>query len=106
MRNPILDLIMLVAATTAIVGSYKLMKSAKSKLASEQISQDGLSHDEKNKVYALALLNPVWAGIIFYFGWRKNLPAKAKEANNITFIAFALWILLSLIIGWPLKLSA
>ena len=105
MNSPILDLMMLVGGLVSIIGSFTVMKKAKSKLESEQISQDFLTNDENKKVYILAILNPIWAGLIFYFGWKKKLPMKAKKANKISFIAFGLWLILSVLIGWPIDLS-
>ncbi|MCK4891628.1 MAG: hypothetical protein KAS78_03085 [Candidatus Pacebacteria bacterium] len=106
MNSPILDLIMLSGGLISIIGSFSVMKKSKSKLEPEQTSQDPLTDDENKKVYILAILNPIWAGLIFYFGWKKKLPIKAKKANRITFIAFGLWIIASVLIGWPLSLSA
>ena len=88
MNSPILDLLMVAGGLISIIGSFTSMKKAKSKLEPEQISQDPLTDDENKKVYIFAILNPIWAGIIFYFGWKKKLPIKAKKANRITFIAF------------------
>lgn len=104
MNSPILDLIMFVGGLTSIVGSYGLMKKAKVKLQAGQISQDPLTKDEKTKISALAILNPLWAGIILYYGWRKSFPIKAKGANNISLAAFLLWLFSSFIFGWPLNL--
>lgn len=105
MNSPILDLMMLVGGLISIIGSFTVMKKSKFKLESEQISQDSLTDDENKKVYILAILNPIWAGFIFYFGWKNKLPIKAKKANRITFIAFGLWLILSVLIGWPIDLS-
>ena len=105
MRNPILDLIMLAMVLISIFGSIFIARRAKSKLQSGQILQDSLTQDEKNKVYILALLNPIWAGLIFYLEWKYKLPVKASQANKISFIAFGIWLLLSLIIGWPINFN-
>lgn len=105
MNSPILDLMMLVGGLISIIGSFSVMKKSKSKLEPEQISQDLLTDDENRKVYIFAILNPIWAGLIFYLGWRKKLPMKAKKANKISFIAFGLWLILSALIGWPIDLS-
>lgn len=105
MYNPILDLIILLAGLTSIVGSLVTMKKVKANLQPEQDLQESLTDDEKKKVYSLAILNPIWTGIIFYFGWKKVLPIKAKNANKITFIAFGLWLLSSILFNWPINLS-
>ena len=105
MNSPILDLLMVAGGLISIIGSFSVMKKSKSKLEPEQISQDPLTDDENKKVYIFAILNPIWAGIIFYFGWKNKLPIKAKKANRITFIAFGIWLIASVLIGWPLNLS-
>lgn len=104
MNSLILDLITLIGGLTSIAGSYSMMKKAKSKLTPGQIMQDPLTNDEKNKTYIFALLNPLWAGIILYYGWKKCLPIKAKSANDISLMAFALWFISSFLFGWPLNI--
>ncbi len=105
MRNPILDLIMLVMVLISIFGSIFVARKAKSKLQSGQILQDPLADDEKNKVFLLTLLNPIWGGLIFYLEWKYKLPVKASQANKISFISFGIWLLLSWIFGWPINFS-
>ena len=105
MNSPMLNLIMLVGFLISIVGSFIVMKKAESKLESGQISQDSLTDDENKKVYIFAILQPFWAGFIFYLGWKNRLPIKAKKAVRISFIAFGLWLILSIFIGWPIDLS-
>lgn|SRR3989338_6423254 len=58
------------------------------KLAPGEVSQSPLSTSEKIIVWLLCIVNPVFAVIVFYYGWRKRLPAKAKESNRIAFIVF------------------
>lgn len=106
MRSPMLDLLMLIGGLVSIAGSYSMMKNAKSKLSQGQVSREGLTNDEKNKAYIFAILNPIWAGIILYYGWRKYFPLKAKNANNISLTAFGLWLISSFLFGWPVELFA
>lgn len=106
MRDPILDLLMLFMNIIAIIGSIFVARKAKSKLQGGEIPQDSLTQEEKNKVFTMALLNPIWAGLIFYLEWKYKLPVKASQANKISFIAFGIWLLLSFLIGWPIKLSS
>lgn len=106
MNSPILDLIIVIGGLTSIVGSYSLMKKTKAKLQPGQVSQDPLMVDDKKKAYAFAIMNPLWAGIIFYYGWKKSFPVKAKNANDISLIAFGLWLLSSILFGWPLSLAS
>lgn len=98
------DLIIYIGMAISIIGSIIVMKRAKAKLTSGQVSQEPLTDDEKTKVWILALLNPIWTDIILYFSWRKSLPIKAKNANKTCFISFGLWIILSLLIGFPVSL--
>jgi len=53
------------------------------KLAPGEVSQSPLSTSEKIIVWLLCIVNPVFAVIVFYYGWRKRLPAKAKESNKL-----------------------
>ena len=105
MNSSVLDLMMLIGGLISIIGSFTMMKKAKSELEPEQISQDSLTDDENKKVYILAILNPIWAGLIFYFGWKNRLPIKAKKANRISFVAFGIWLILSILVGWPIDFS-
>ncbi len=89
MRNPILDIVMLVMVLISIIGSISVARRAKSKLLSGQILQDSLTQDEKNKIYMLTLLNPIWAGLIFYLEWKYKLPVKASQANKISLLRLA-----------------
>jgi len=56
---------------------------------------DVLSGKEQLFVWILCIFNPILAGAIFYYGWIKALPNKAKKAN-----AISLWaVLIEIIIG-------
>lgn len=94
-----LQIIFLVVFITVIV--FEVV--TKRKLASDQVSQDPLSGKEKLLAWILCIFNPILAGAILYYGWKKRLPVKAKQANSISWKAFILAIVLSFIlIGlWP-----
>jgi hypothetical protein len=77
-----------------VVGSFIFISKINRKKQEEQISQEPLSKDEKIKVWILLILNPVLAGAILYFGLRKRFPAKAKNANKISFIAYIPWLVI------------
>jgi len=66
----------------------------KRKLAQGQISDEPLNSTEKILTWLFCFLNPVLAGAILYYGWKKVLPVKAKQANNISLWAFLLAIIL------------
>jgi len=97
----IIFLIISIFFCISLVGSIIVMKRVKAKISPGQISQEPLTKDEKIKIWILALLNPIWAGLIFYFGWRKLLPIKAKKANIISFVAFIPWLLFFALTGFP-----
>ena len=90
MRDPILDIIILVAGLISIFGSIYVARKAKSNLKSGEILQDYLTQDERNKIYLLTFLNPFWGGLIFYLEWKYKLPVKASQANKISFISFGI----------------
>lgn len=41
-------------------------------------------------VAMLCLANPIIAGAVFYYGWRKKLPKMAKQSNTISITVFSL----------------
>lgn len=50
--------------------------------------QKSLNKNEKVIVWITCLLAPFFAGLVYYFGLRKELPQKTKETNKIAWIAF------------------
>ena len=83
----------------AIVGAIIFIVVVKKKVSSGQISQEPLTMKERIFVLILNILNPVWSGFIFYFGWRKQLPLKAKSSNRISYIVFIPWLVFYLLVG-------
>jgi len=78
-----------------LIVTIVMMIKAKSKIVEGQQLADSLSGGEKIIIWILCLLNPILSGAIFYYGWKKKLPVKAKQANTIS-----LWAaLLELILG-------
>lgn len=53
---------------------------------------DHLVGKEKMIVWIANLVNPFLAGFLFYYVWRKNFPMKAKQANNVSFIVFIVYL--------------
>lgn len=98
------ELIIYVGIAISIIGSIIILKKAKAKLTSGQVSQEPLTNDERIRVWILAILNPIWTDVILYFGWRKSLPIKARNANSVCFVAFGLWVVSSLLLGFPVRL--
>ena len=58
-----------------------------------------LSGGEKIYIWISSLLNPVFSGAVFYYGWKKLLPIKAKKANAISLWAFLIEIVLGVLYG-------
>lgn len=54
-----------------------------------------LVESERYVVPILTILNPVFAGLAFYYGWRNAFPRKAQAANYWSLGAFLGWLLLS-----------
>lgn len=88
------DLLQLAMGAVCVAGSYNFMIDTKSSLSDGQASQEALTQEEKRKVWIFALLNPIFAFIILYYGWRKQLPLKAKGVNNIAIISFLIWVII------------
>ena len=61
------------------------MIKEKRRVPEGQTVQDPLTGKQKALIWILCLLNPLVAGIIFYYGWEKRLPVKARQANQISF---------------------
>lgn len=51
---------------------------------------DKLEGKEKIFVWIANIINPVIAGMLFYYMWKKSFPEKAKQVNRISFIVFGL----------------
>lgn len=83
---PIISLIVLISAVGYMV-------SVRGKVKTGQ-AVDQLSGGEKVYIWITCLLNPVFSGAVFYYGWKKMLPHKAKQANSISLWAFLLLIVL------------
>jgi uncharacterized membrane protein YedE/YeeE len=58
-----------------------------------------LTTGEKVQIWITTLINPIIAGAIYYYGWKKLLPVKAKQANKISWIAFAIVIIIAIALG-------
>ncbi|MCA9363629.1 hypothetical protein KC727_00175 [Candidatus Kaiserbacteria bacterium] len=58
-------------------------------------SDTGLKKAEWWAVFILCAIDPLIAGGVFYYGWKKHLPKKAHQANQLSlwvfFIEFVLF---------------
>ena len=73
------------------------MIKEKRRVIEGQISQDPLTGGQKGLIWVLCLLNPIVAGAVFYYGWKKRLPVKTKQANQISLWAFFIEIVLGIV---------
>ncbi|MDB5259718.1 MAG: hypothetical protein JWO73_926 [Candidatus Taylorbacteria bacterium] len=81
----------------AIVICVAFMLKKKSKLSEGQTSSEPLLGNEKLIIWIICLLNPIWGGAIFYYGWKNKLPVKAKSANQISLWAFFIELVLAVV---------
>lgn len=59
----------------------------------KESKKDGLLvGKEKWIVLLTVLLSPMLAGAVYYYGWAKKLPIKAKQANKYSYIAFGVLV--------------
>lgn len=79
-----------------LFGTFFFEVLTKRKLKKGEISEENLSTKEKVLTWFVCIFNPVLAGAILYYGWKKVLPNKAKQANKISMIAFLIEILLGI----------
>lgn len=80
---------------TIIAGiiAFFLMRSQKSSVTEGQIDESPLNGSLFLYVSILCFLSPVVSQAIFYYGWRTQLPEKAKKANRIGWIVLLFWVL-------------
>ena len=75
-----------------LVASIYLMGKANKQVPVGQISEEPLTKKEKIATWILCFFDPIISGAIFYYGWRKKLPVKAKQANLISLLSFLIFI--------------
>jgi hypothetical protein len=76
--------------------SYIYMKKQKDKLALDEINENGLQGKNLLIVCLLCTFAPFVASTIFYYGWKKKLPKKAKQANRIGLLTIIIVFVVSL----------
>jgi hypothetical protein len=62
-----------------------------------QSSSEPLTKKEKIGVIFLCIFNPIIAGTILYYGWKKKLPIKAHQANQISLWVFFVMVVLGIV---------
>lgn len=73
--------------------AFIFMLRIKSQALAGQIANDTIIGNERLYIWLLCLASPVLAGAIFYYGWRKAMPQKARSANRISILALALLLI-------------
>jgi hypothetical protein len=91
-----LQIVLIVVTLFSIVLMLKIKKT----IADGQVSEDVLTKNEKLYIWIFSILDPVLAGAIFYYGWKKKLPKKAHQANQISMWAFLIVIVASLVFAF------
>lgn len=86
--NPWQDIIMILLWLIGLIITVTVMRRAKSKVPYGIVLQENLTSQEKIIIWITCIVDPILAGAIYYFGWRKVLPLKAKSANLISWLAF------------------
>lgn len=71
--------------------SHQKEKANMEVMRRDSLLSGGLSQKEKVITWLACLVIPVWSGAVLYYFWRKKDPLKAKQANEISFIAFCIW---------------
>jgi len=92
-----MDKIELLVFVVVLAITIYLMIKEKKNIAQGQSSDDQLTGKQKIITWVLCFLNPIIAGAVFYYGWRKQLPVKAKQANQISLWAFFILLILAII---------
>ena len=64
------------------------------------VNNEGLTSTQRTMAWVFSIINPIITGGVMYFMWRHNFPAKAKQANNISIIAFLLWVVVGALIAF------
>jgi len=78
-----IDILFNILIPVSFVASFIVM----SKVKSNTKSDTPLSQNEKIIVWITCFFAPIFAGLVYYFGWKKSLPQKTKQAGNITWLA-------------------
>ena len=76
-----------------LISAIGYMVSVRGKVKTGQ-AVDQLTGGEKLYIWIASLLNPIFSGAVFYYGWKNLLPRKAKQANSISLWAFLIEIAL------------
>lgn len=76
------------------ITAFFFMKKEKNALPEEKTDETPLKGHLFWYVLILNFLAPIVASSIFYYGWKKRLPKKAKTANNLGWLSILFWIVI------------
>jgi len=77
---------MYIISFVGLIWAYMLMVSSR-----KNPSGDGLTWSEIVQIVIMNIPAPLISGLILYYGWRKTLPRKAKQASLITSVICIAW---------------
>lgn len=86
--------IKLIVFVTSTVASLTYMYILRNTVKQGQIDNTNLSKRESLYVFLCVVFSPLIAGAIFYYGWIKGLPKKAKMANLYSLVVAVIFILI------------
>lgn len=87
----------------SIVFSSILMYKMRSSIKEGEVDDSPLAGSLLLQVILCIVFAPVLAQILFYYGWKKRLPNKAKRANDIGWIAILIYIGFIWFVSWYAK---
>ncbi|MEI7511078.1 MAG: hypothetical protein WCJ84_02890 [Candidatus Peregrinibacteria bacterium] len=74
--------------------AFFYMRKEKNAIPEGQVLQAPLTGKEKVIIGCLCIIDPIIAGAVFYYGWKKQMPVKANQANQISLGVFVLEIVI------------
>jgi hypothetical protein len=83
--------LLIVVFSLGLIWSIAFMLNRQSKVLvmhDVDFSKEPLKKFEIYNIWCICLLSPMLGGAILYYGWKKNMPIKAKDANKISILAF------------------
>lgn len=83
-----------IAGIASFIGSFILMNNVKAKVPQGQQDQSPLTNQERNYVLLMCIFSPILSSSVFYYGWKKKLPVKAKSANNWGWLGLLIYMLI------------
>ena len=88
---------LIIISLLVLISAVWYMVTVRGKVKTGQVV-DQLTSSEKIYIWIASLLNPIFSGAVFYYGWKTPLPMKAKQANQISLWAFLIEFVLALLL--------